>query len=68
MAFRAKTDKGHRSHTTDEAIAEATKEPEKGITIYMPESIHRQFKAKTATNGEKMNAILLRAIADYIEK
>ena len=67
MPFEAKK-KGHRSYTTDEAIAEAVKEPQKGITIYMPESVHRKFKSKASEHGEAMKAILLRAIYDYIDK
>ncbi len=66
MPFEAKK-KGHRSHTTDEAIAEAVKEAQKGITIYMPESVHRKFKSKASENGEAMKDILLRAIHGYIE-
>ncbi len=68
MAFKAKTDRGHRSHTTDEAIKEATKEPQKGITIYMPESLHRRFKTKASANGEKLKDVLLQAIQNYVEK
>jgi hypothetical protein len=67
MAFKAKTDKGHRSRTTDEAIAEAAKETQKGITIYLPESLHRKFKAKTSERGEWMKDVLLKAIEDYVE-
>ncbi len=66
MPFEAKK-KGHRSRTTDQAIEEATREPQKGITVYMPESVHRQFKTKASENGEKMKDILLRAIDSYIE-
>lgn len=68
MAFKAKTDTGHRSRTTDEAISEATREPLKGITIYMPESVHRRFKTRASENGESLKDVVLRAIADYIEK
>ena len=68
MAFKAKTGEGHRSRTTDEAIVEATKEPLKGITVYMPESVHRRFKTRASENGESLKDVLLRAIHDYIEK
>lgn len=68
MAFKAKTEKGHRSRTTDDAIREATKEPEKGITVYMPESLHRRFKTKASANGDKLKDVLLQAIIDYVEE
>ena len=68
MAFKAKTDKGHRSRTTDDAISEALKEPQKGITIYMPESMHRKFKAKVSAKGERMKDVILKAIEEYVEK
>lgn len=68
MAFKAKTGAGHRSHTTDEAIAEAIKEPQKSIIVNVPESVHRQFKTKASANGDKMKDVLIAAVMKYIKK
>lgn len=67
MALTAKPNRaGHRSRTTDEAMAEAMKEPVKGIIIRVPASKHRTLKAQTATNGETIQQVLERAIDAYI--
>ena len=68
MAFKAKVSQGHRSRTTDEAIAEATKEAMKSLIINMPESTHRAFKAKASQRGETMKEVVLAAIDKYISQ
>ena len=68
MAFTAKTSqRGHRSHTTDEAVAEVSKEPLKSLIIKVPESKHRQFKSLTSAQGDTMQAVLEQAIDDYLK-
>lgn len=68
MAFKAKTGtKKHRSYTTDEAITEATKEDMVGLNINISKQKRALFKAKTATNSETMQDVILEAINRYIE-
>jgi len=69
MALKAKTNKNrHRSHTTDKAIEELTKEELKGFHVQLPASLHAAFKAKTATNSEKMKEVIVKLIQEYVEK
>lgn len=69
MALKAKTGNlKHRSYKTDEAITEATKEQMVGLNINIPKNIRNLFKAKTATNSETMQDVLIKAIYRYIEK
>ncbi len=68
MAFKAKIGEKHRSRTTDEAIAEALKEPRKSIIVQIPESLHRRFKAKASANGHKMKDILIAAVEEYVKE
>ena len=69
MAFKAKTGEGrHRSHTTDEALKELTKEELKGFHIKLPAELHTAFKIKTASNGEKMTEAVIQLIREYVEK
>lgn len=68
MALKAKIGtKKHRSYKTDEAITEATKEEIVGLNINIPKNIRTLFKAKTATNNETMQDVLIKAICRYIE-
>ena len=69
MAFKAKISQNkHQSHTVEQAIVEATKEDVVGFSIKLPKSTRALFKSKTAMNNETMQDVLLRAIANYIEK
>ncbi len=68
MVLKAKKPGGHRSRTTGEAIAEATKEPEKSIIVNVPESLHRKFKAKAGERGDKMKDVLIAAVKEYIKE
>lgn len=68
MALKAKIGNlKHRSYKTDEAITEATKEQMVGLNINIPKNIRNLFKAKTATNSETMQDVLIKAIYRYIE-
>ncbi len=69
MAFKAKTGKEkHRSHTTDEAIRELTKEELKGFHVQLPAELHTAFKMKVASNGGKMKDVIIQLVNGYVEK
>ncbi len=69
MVFKAKTGSGkHRSHTTDDALQELTKEELKGFHVQLPASLHTAFKIKTASKGEKMKNVIIKMVTDYVEK
>ncbi len=69
MAFKAKTGTGkHRSHTTDDALQELTKEELKGFHVQLPTNLHTAFKIKTAGQGVKMKDIIIKLVTDYVEK
>jgi hypothetical protein len=69
MAFKAKTNSNkHKSYTVQEAINEATKDEMVGLNVRMSVKKRNTFKAKSATNNESMQEVILRAIDEYIEK
>lgn len=69
MAFKAKTNSNkHKSHTVQDAINEATKDEMVGLNVRMSVKKRSAFKAKSATNNESMQEVILRAIDEYIEK
>ena len=69
MAFKAKTNSNkHKSHTIQDAINEANKEEMVGLNVRMSVKKRSSFKAKSATNNESMQEVILRAIDEYIEK
>lgn len=69
MAFKAKTNSNkHKSHTVQDAINEATKDEMVGLNVRISINKRNAFKAKSATNNESMQEVLLRAIDEYIEK
>ncbi len=68
MAFEAKVkNRGHRSHTTDEAIKEAVKEDTKNVLIRLTESKHKKFKVKATSNSQSLQEILESAVDDYLK-
>jgi hypothetical protein len=69
MAFKAKTNSNkHKSHTVQDAIHEATKDYVVGLNVRISIKKRATFKAKSATNNESMQDVILRAIDSYIEK
>lgn len=42
------------------------KEETQKMTLVIPANLHREFKSKAASNGEKMTEILIRYIQQYI--
>ena len=68
MALKAKTSPNrHRSHTVDQAIAEATKDKIVKLNINISKKKRTAFKVKTVANGDTMQDILLEAIDKYLE-
>jgi hypothetical protein len=69
MAFKAKTgEKKHRSHTTDAAVRELTKEELKGFHVQLPANLHTDFKMRAASNGENMKDAIIRMVKEYVHK
>ncbi len=69
MAFKAKTGENrHRSHTTDEAIKELTKEELKLLNVRIPAKLHKEFKMKVLENGEDMTTALTNFIERYVDR
>ena len=40
----------------------------KQLTLRIPESLHRDFKVKTAKNGQSMGEVAIELIIKYLEK
>lgn len=69
MAFKAKTNSNkHKSYTVQDAINEVTKDELVGLNVRISIKKRAVFKAKSATNNESMQDVILRAIDSYIEK
>ena len=52
-------------HVTQEA---AMKEPEKRITVRVPESLHRKVKAKAALMGKSISDILREYLEELVKE
>ena len=50
------------------AIADVTKEPMKRLNVNLPESVMKQFKAKTAMEGKEMSELVNLWISTYLKE
>ena len=60
-----------KSRDTDQktaAIADVTKEPLKRLNVNLPESVMKQFKAKSVMEGKDMSALVNEWIDHYLKK
>ena len=60
-----------KSRDTDQktaAIADVTKEPLKRLNVNLPESVMKQFKAKSVREGKGMSELVNGWIGDYLSQ